>query len=160
MRIFSDVREISGLVGQTIAVSDWISITQERVNIFAEATGDFQWIHVDIERARLGPYGGPIAHGFLTLSLIPELSANALKFEQVTMGVNYGLNRVRFPAPVKVGAKLRGQFKLIAFNELPHFNDLDGFEIIMEITMETDTGEKPCCIAESISRRYQKCLKI
>lgn len=156
MKIFNDVRELSGLVGQTVAVGDWMEVDQKRVNTFAEATGDFQWIHLDVERARTGPYGGTIAHGFLTLSLLPQLTANAIKFERVVMGINYGLNKVRFPAPVKVGAKVRGQFKLVALNELPPMNGLEGFEIVMGATIETDAGGKPACIAETISRRYQR----
>jgi acyl dehydratase len=156
MKIFNDVRELSGLVGQTVAVGDWMEVDQKRVNTFAEATGDFQWIHLDVERARTGPYGGTIAHGFLTLSLLPQLTANAIKFERVVMGINYGLNKVRFPAPVKVGAKVRGQFKLVALNELPPMNGLEGFEVVMEATIETDAGGKPACIAETISRRYQR----
>lgn len=156
MKIFENVHDISGLVGKTIAVGEWVDIEQKRVDTFAEATGDSQWIHVDVTRARLGPYGSTIAHGFLTLSLLPKLTADAIRFERVVMGINYGLNRVRFPAPVKVGNKVRGSFKLLALSELPFANGLEGFEIIMEATIETDLGGKPACVAETISRRYQR----
>ena len=104
MKTFQTLKELAACVGQTVAVSPWTEITQEQVNMFAEATGDHQWIHIDVERAKAGPFGAPIAHGFLTLSLIPKLSQSAIKIEDVRMGVNYGLNKVRFTSPVPVGS--------------------------------------------------------
>ena len=113
MKIFQTLQELAACIGQTVAVSPWTEITQEQVNMFAEATGDHQWIHIDVEKAKAGPFGAPIAHGFLTLSLIPKLSQSAIKIENVRMGVNYGLNKVRFTSPVPVGSKLRGHMKLL-----------------------------------------------
>src|SRR5207253_3093395 len=106
--------DLAALVGQEVAVSDWLTITQQQVNQFAEATGDHQWIHVDVERARAGPFGGPIAHGFLTLSLIPKFFESSIDVRNTKMGVNYGLNKVRFTAPVPVGSRLRARMKLLS----------------------------------------------
>jgi acyl dehydratase len=113
MKIFRSYSEVSACVGQEVAVTDWITITQEQVNLFAQATGDHQWIHVDPERAKAGPFGAPIAHGFLTLSLIPQFFEAGLVIEGSRMGVNYGLNKVRFTAPVPVGSRLRAAFRLL-----------------------------------------------
>ena len=130
-----EFKDLAGLVGQEVGVSDWVEITQERVNQFAEATGDHQWIHVDVERAKAGPYGAPIAHGFLTLSLLPELAATAMCIDDVKMSINYGLNRVRFTGPVPAGSRVRGVLKLKAYEPIE--------------------GEaKPACIAETISVVY------
>jgi acyl dehydratase len=150
MRIFESLAELPALVGQEVAVSDWITITQEQVNLFAEATGDHQWIHVDVERAKAGPFGAPIAHGFLTLSLIPRFFESALEIRGTRMGVNYGLNRVRFTSPVPVGSRLRARMKLLECLPLPG----DGLQSTWQVTVEREGGEKPVCIAESISRRY------
>jgi acyl dehydratase len=151
MRIFKDMAEMKACVGQEIAVSDWLTVTQERVNQFAEATGDHQWIHVDPERAKAGPFGAPIAHGFLTLSLIPYFFEKSLSTPSVKMGVNYGLNRVRFMAPVKVGAKLRAKIKLLTWEDLPN----NGSQVVSEVTLEIEGSDKPACVAESIARRYE-----
>src|SRR5437868_7169954 len=113
-RIFDTLGELAGHVGQEVAVSDWLTITQEQVNLFAQATGDHQWIHVDVERARAGPFGGPIAHGFLTLSLLPKLLEGAIEIRETRMGVNYGLNKVRFTSPVPVGSRVRARATLLA----------------------------------------------
>ena len=113
MKIFETLSELAGLAGQEVAVSDWITISQEQVNQFAQATGDHQWIHVDVDRATAGPFGGPIAHGYLTLSLIPRFFLSSLQIREARMGVNYGLNRVRFMAPVPVGSRLRARMKLL-----------------------------------------------
>ena len=118
MKTFRSYSEVSACVGQEVAVTDWITITQEQVNLFAQATGDHQWIHVDPERARAGPFGAPIAHGFLTLSLIPRFFEQGLRIEGARMGVNYGLNRVRFTAPVPVGSRLRARLVLQATEAL------------------------------------------
>src|SRR3954471_12335486 len=114
MKIFQNLSELPALVGQEVAVSDWLTITQEQGNLFSQATGDHQWIHVDVERARAGPFGATIAHGFLTLSLLPKFFEMALEVQNTRMGVNYGLNKVRFPGPVPVGSRLRGRMKLLA----------------------------------------------
>ena len=149
-RTFQTLNELAQLVGQDIAVSDWVPITQEQVNLFAEATGDHQWIHVDVERAKQGPFGGPIAHGFLTLSLLPKLLEGAIHIEQSRMGVNYGLNKVRFTAPVPVGSRLRAHAKLLAADTIDH----GGYQFTWNVTIEREGSDKPVCVAESISRRY------
>ena len=150
MRIFQTLSELTALVGQEVAVSDWITITQEQVNQFAAATGDHQWIHVDVERSRAGPFGAPIAHGFLTLSLIPQFFHSALEIREVGMGVNYGLNKVRFMAPVPVGSRLRARLKLLACDPI----DRNGYQMTWDVTVEREGIDKPVCVAESISRRY------
>ena len=150
MKILQNLSELPPLVGQEVAVSDWITITQEQVNQFAEATGDHQWIHVDVEKARAGPFGGPIAHGFLTLSLIPRFFQNAMDIRNTRMGVNYGLNKVRFTAPVPVGSRLRARMKLLSCEPIEN----DGVQMAWQVTVEREGSDKPVCIAESLSRRY------
>ncbi len=158
MRTIASLEELESLQGQEVAVSDWIEITQQQVNLFAEATGDHQWIHVDVERARReSPFGAPIAHGFLTLSLLPAFMHNALDMPGVKIGVNYGLNRVRFTSPVPVGSKLRGRVKLLKVERIdPPANapGLVGAQSTWEVTVEREGSERPVCVAESISRRY------
>jgi acyl dehydratase len=149
MRTFQTIAELKDLVGQEIGVSDWITVTQERIQLFADATNDHQWIHLDAERAKAGPFGTTIAHGFLTLSLLPEMAASAFAVSETRMGVNYGLNKVRFPAPVPSGSRLRGRFKLIGYEPLE-----GGAQLTVQVTMEREGSEKPVCIAESIGRRY------
>ncbi len=149
MRSFATLAELEPMVGEEIAVSDWIEVTQERIQLFADATGDHQWIHLDPERAKAGPFGKTIAHGFFTLSLLPEMSAHAFEVRDTRMGVNYGLNRVRFPAPVPSGSRLRGRFKLLAYEPLE-----GGAQITMEVKMEREGSDKPVCVAESVARRY------
>lgn len=149
MKTFEKISDLQSLVGQELGVSEWITITQEQVNKFADATGDHQWIHVDPERAKAGPFGAPIAHGFLTLSLLPEMTASAFKVTQARMGVNYGLNKVRFPSPVPVGSRVRGHFKLIEYVPLE-----GGAQMTVECTMEREGSDKPVCVAESLARRY------
>ena len=146
---FATIAELDTRVGEVLGTSDWITVSQERIDRFAEATGDHQWIHVDPERARTGPFGTTIAHGFLTLSLLPEMAASAIAVTGASMGVNYGLNRVRFPAPVPSGSRLRGHFRLLRFEPLE-----GGAQLTFEVTMEREGSEKPVCIAESIGRRY------
>ena len=150
MKTFQSLAELPSLVGQEVAVSDWITITQEQINLFAQATGDHQWIHVDVEKAKAGPFGGPIAHGFLTLSLIPQFYETAMRIENVGMGVNYGLNKVRFTAPVPVGSRLRGRMKLLECTPIEN----GGMQMTWQITIEREGSERPVCIAESLSRRY------
>jgi len=138
------------LVGQEVAVSDWVVVTQERVNQFAQATGDHQWIHVDVDKARSGPFGGTIAHGFLTLSLIPCFFESALTVLETRMGVNYGLNRVRFMSPVPVGSRLRARLTLLQSDPI----EQNGFQMLWAVSVEREGATKPVCVAESISRRY------
>jgi acyl dehydratase len=149
MKSFANIAELQPLLGQVAGSSDWITVAQERINQFAEATGDHQWIHVDPVRAAAGPFGAPIAHGFLTLSLLPEMAASAFEVRDTRMGVNYGLNRVRFPSPVPAGSRVRGHFKLLSIEPLE-----GGAQITMEVTMEREGSAKPVCVAESVSRRF------
>jgi acyl dehydratase len=149
MRIFETIAELQPLVGQDIATSEWITVTQERIQLFADATNDHQWIHLDAERAKAGPFKTTIAHGYLTLSLLPELSASAFEVRGTRMGVNYGLNKVRFPAPVPSGSRLRGHFKLLAYEPLE-----GGAQLTVQVTMEREGSDKPVCVAESLARRY------
>jgi acyl dehydratase len=149
MRIFETIAELQPLVGQDIATSEWITVTQERIQLFADATNDHQWIHLDAERAKAGPFKTTIAHGYLTLSLLPELSASAFEVRGTRMGVNYGLNKVRFPAPVPSGSRLRGHFKLLAYEPLD-----GGAQLTFQVTMEREGSDKPVCVAESLARRY------
>ena len=149
MRTFRSIAEMQSFVGEEIGVSDWITVTQERIQLFADATGDHQWIHLDTERAKQGPFGATIAHGFLTLSLLPEMSASAFRVEDTKMGVNYGLNKVRFPAPVPSGSQLRGRFKLLKYEPLE-----GGAQVTVEVTMEREGSDKPVCVAESVGRRF------
>jgi acyl dehydratase len=150
MKTFQTLIELSALVGQEVAVSDWISITQERIDQFAQATGDRQWIHVDEERARKGPFGSTIAHGLLTLSLIPAFFDSAMCVLETRMGVNYGLNRVRFTAPVPVGSRLRARLTLLSSEPI----EQNGFQMVWSVSVEREGAAKPVCVAESIARRY------
>jgi acyl dehydratase len=150
MRTFEKLADLAALVGQEVAVSDWIPVTQQQVNLFAEATGDHQWIHVDVERARQGPFGAPIAHGFLTLSLLPKFFESALEVLDTRMGVNYGLNRVRFTAPVPVGSRLRARMSLLACEPIAD----NGYQMTWSVAVEREGSDKPVCIAESLTRRY------
>jgi acyl dehydratase len=150
MKRYARITDLQPLVGQHLAVSDWIAVDQRRIDLFADASGDRQWIHVDPERARAGPYRTTVAHGFLTLSLLPEMEASALVLGDVRLGLNYGLNRVRFPDPVPVGSRLRGHFRLLAYETLPD----GGVQLIVEVTVEREGSAKPVCVAESVTRRY------
>ncbi len=150
MKTFNTLSELAACTGQEVAISEWITITQQQVNLFAEATGDHQWIHVDPEKARSGPFGGPIAHGFLTLSLLPRFFESSFEITGSRMGVNYGLNKVRFTAPVPVGSRLRARLKLLATEPI----DNDGVQMSWEVTVEREGSAKPVCVAESLVRRY------
>lgn len=138
------------LVGQHLGYSDWHDVTQEQVNLFADATGDHQWIHVDVEKAKAGPFGGPIAHGYLTLSLTPTLISEAFQVSGISMGINYGLNKLRFPSPVPVGSKIR------AGVELGSVEDVSGgaTQVQLNVTYEIEGGSKPVCVAEVLFRYY------
>ncbi|HMA07085.1 MAG TPA: MaoC family dehydratase [Ramlibacter sp.] len=150
MKTLQSLAELPALVGQDVAVSDWLTVTQEQINLFAQATGDHQWIHVDVEKAKAGPFGAPIAHGFLTLSLIPKFFETSIQVLDTRMGVNYGLNKVRFTAPVPVGSRLRGHLKLLACEPIEN----NGVQVTWLVTVEREGSERPVCIAESVSRRY------
>jgi acyl dehydratase len=150
MRHFAHLHDLQAEVGQDVGVSDWVTIEQPRIDQFAQATGDHQWIHIDPARAAAGPFGATIAHGFLTLSLLPLMSEQAFDIADVRMGVNYGLNRVRFPNPVRVGSRLRGHFKLLGYEAL----DGGGAQLTVEVTMEIEGADKPACVAQSVSRRF------
>ena len=150
MRVFESLAELKPLVGEEVAVSDWVTVTQQRIDQFAEATGDHQWIHVDPQRAARGPFGTTIAHGYLTLSLLPLFADSAIEFRNVRMSVNYGLNRVRFTSPVPVGSELRARFRLLAVEDIAN----GGVQVTTEVTIERKGGDRPVCIAESIARRY------
>ncbi|RZI42250.1 MaoC family dehydratase [Herbaspirillum sp. HC18] len=150
MRTIASVEELRSLVGQEVAVTDWFPITQERVNLFADATGDHQWIHLDVERSKKeSPYGTTIAHGFLTLSLLPLIMQSAVSMPGSKLSVNYGLNKVRFPAPVPVGSKVRGRMSLKEIEDIE-----GGVQVTWTVTIEREGGDKPVCVAESIARRY------
>nr|WP_315234707.1 MaoC family dehydratase [uncultured Albidiferax sp.] len=152
MRSFDRFADLAAAVGSEIAVSDWTLITQQQVNQFADATGDHQWIHVDVERAKTGPFGGPIAHGFLTLSLLPRLFDASFGIVESRMAVNYGLNKLRFISPVPVGSRVRARLKLLACTPLPP--DTPGVQLTLEATMELEGQAKPACVAESLVRHY------
>ena len=150
MRVFENLAELEPLVGEEIAVSDWVRVTQQRIDQFAEATGDHQWIHVDPQRAAAGPFGATIAHGFLTLSMMPMFAESAIEFRNVRMSVNYGLNRVRFTSPVPVDSELRARFRLVAVDDIAD----NGVQVTTEVTIERKGSDRPVCVAESIARRY------
>ena len=150
MKTFQTIADLAECIGQEVAVSDWITITQQQVNLFAEATGDHQWIHVDPEKAAAGPFGGPIAHGFLTLSLLPKFFESSFAITESRMGVNYGLNKVRFTSPVPVGSRLRARMKLLASEPI----DNNGVQMTWEVIVEREGSSKPVCVAESLARRY------
>jgi acyl dehydratase len=147
---FGNLEELAAKVGQEVVVSDWLEVTQERINQFADATGDHQWIHVDVERARReSPFGTTIAHGFLTLSLLSHFLNNSLEFGNSKMGVNYGCNRLRFTAPVKAGSRLRARFKLKEFQRIE-----GGVQMIWDVAMECEGQQKPVLVGEWVGRRY------
>lgn len=150
MRDIATVEELYGLAGQEVALSDWLEVTQDQVNRFADATGDHQWIHVGVERSKRElPCGGTVAHGFLTLALLPQLLTRSIALGKVGMLLNYGLNRVRFPAPLPVGSKVRGRIRLQSVQDIPA-----GAQLVWEVTIEHEDGGKPVCVAEWIVRRY------
>lgn len=149
MKHYPHLADLAALVGQEIGTSNWVGVDQNRINQFAEATGDHQWIHVDPARAAAGPFGAPIAHGFLTLSLLPMLFESGFAIDDVRMGVNYGLNRVRFMTPVKVGSRVRAHFKLLSFDPLE-----GGAQLTVQATIELEGAPKPACVAETVSRRF------
>ena len=148
-RTFATVDELRAVVGEQLGYSDWVEIEQKRIDLFAEATGDHQWIHVDPEKAAAGPFGTTIAHGYLTLSLLPLFGPQLIKVEGVKMGVNYGTNKVRFPAPVPVGSRLRATAKITGVEDVA-----GGVQVSVAFTVEREGSDKPVCVAESVSRYY------
>jgi acyl dehydratase len=149
MRHFAHLADLAGLVGQELAVSEPVLIDQDRIDGFAAHTEDRQWIHVDHARAADGPFGTTVAHGYLTLSMLPALMARAMKIDDVRMGVNYGVNRVRFPAPVPSGSQLRAHLKLLAYDPIE-----GGAQLVIEATLLRDGHAKPVCVAELVVRQY------
>jgi acyl dehydratase len=147
--VVDGITGLRALIGQHLGYSDWLEITQEQVDRFADATGDHQWIHVDPQRAAAGPFKGPIAHGFLTLSLIPRVLPGLLDVRGFAMGVNYGLDRVRFPAPVPVGSRVRAGAVIEEVSEIA-----GGVQTTLTVTFERDGGDKPVCVARFLERRY------
>ena len=143
------LRSLENRIGEEVGVSPWVEIPQDRIDLFAKATEDFQWIHVDRERAKKSPFGTTIAHGYLTLSMLPKLAESTFEFSDRKMGVNYGLNKVRFTAPVPAGSKIRGRFTLRKFEKLD-----GGVQVTWNVTIEREGGEKPVCVAEAIGRHY------
>ena len=150
MKTFHSYSEVLSCIGQEVAVSDWLTITQAQIQLFADATGDQQWIHTDPERAAKGPFGAPIAHGFLTLSLLPRFFEETFAIEGAKMGVNYGLNKVRFMAPVPVNSRLRARLTLQAAER----SEPEGVQRTWLVTVEREGGDKPVCVAESLARSY------
>jgi len=146
---FAKLADLQALVGQSVGTSDWITVDQSMIDRFADATGDHQWIHVDPARAKAGPFGTTVAHGFLTLSLLPAFFDTAFEVADTRMGINYGLNRVRFTDVVPAGSRLRAQFKLAAYEPIT-----GGAQIVIEATIEREGSAKPVCVAESVTRRF------
>ena len=149
-KTFDTLAELAACVGQEVAVTDWFTVTQQHIDQFAAATGDHQWIHVDPERAKAGPFGATIAHGYLTLSMLAGFLGGVVQVRDVRMGVNYGLNKVRFMAPVPVGSRLRARMKLLSAEPIAN----NGYQMAWEMTVEREGASKPVCVAESLSRRY------
>ncbi|MEU1303225.1 MaoC family dehydratase [Streptomyces shenzhenensis] len=148
-RIFTSPDELKAAVGEQLGYTDWLEIDQKRIDLFADATGDHQWIHVDPEKAAAGPFGTTIAHGYLTLSLLPLFGPQLLRVEGATMGVNYGTDKVRFPAPVPVGSRLRATARITGAEDVT-----GGVQLTVAFTVEREGGGKPVCVAESVSRYY------
>jgi acyl dehydratase len=147
--VYSHPNELIAATGQHLGHTDWLDMAQDRVNLFADATGDHQWIHVDPERAKEGPFGATIAHGYLTLSLANLFLPQLMEVQDVSMGVNYGCDRVRFPAPVPVGSRIRGAGEVISAEEVK-----GGIQVVVRITVEIEDSERPACIVDTISRFY------
>ena len=150
MRTITGLDELKAAEGEELGTSDWYEVTQDDINAFADVTGDHQWIHVDIERAKDTPFGGTIAHGYYTLSLAPRFTEQVLALDGFAMAINYGLNKVRFPAPMPVGGKLRMRAKVAALEDVA-----GGAQMTMALTFEREGGEKPVCVAESLVRVYE-----
>jgi acyl dehydratase len=150
MRTFTSPEELTAAVGEHLGYSDWRQVDQAQVNLFADATGDHQWIHVDTEKAAQGPFGTTIAHGYLMLSMLPAMMSEVYRIQGVRMGINYGLNKVRFPAPLPTGSKVRAGTTLVSVEQMPD----GGYQVVNEATLEREGGQKPCCVAQTIARLY------
>ncbi|MFF1691749.1 MULTISPECIES: MaoC family dehydratase [unclassified Streptomyces] len=146
-KVFSSPAALAAAAGTHVGTGEWLSVDQQRIDRFADATGDHQWIHVDPERAASGPFGATIAHGYLTLSLLPTLVKQVYRTEGVTMAVNYGLNKVRFINPVRVGSKIRASVDIVSAEPVP-----GGYQVVSRVTVEIDGAEKPACVAETVAR--------
>ncbi len=144
---FESADALKAAIGQPLGPSEWLAVEQDRINLFADATDDHQWIHVDVERAKQGPFGAPIAHGYLTLSLVSHFMPQLMVVPNAKMGVNYGCNRVRFPAPVPVGSKIRARGEIVEVQDIP-----GGAQMVVRVTIEIEGGAKPACVVDSVSR--------
>jgi acyl dehydratase len=149
-KVFSSAADFKAAMGQKLGPTDWILVDQKRIDTFADATGDHQWIHVDPVRAKDGPFGATIAHGFLTLSLIASLMPKLVEVRGMKMGINYGTNKTRFPGPVRVNSKLRAVGEVVEVEDIPD----NGAQVILRVTMEIEGGTKPVCVVDKISRYY------
>jgi acyl dehydratase len=149
MRTFATLDDLRAATGEHLGYSDWRTVDQQQVTLFADATDDHQWIHVDPQRAAAGPFGTTIAHGYLMLSLLPSFSAEVYRADGVRMALNYGLNRVRFPSPLPVGSRIRAGFRLVSVDPIE-----GGAQVVVEVTIEREGHDKPCCVAESVARYY------
>ena len=147
--VFKTPNDLAAAVGTQLGKSEWIQVTQDRINKFADATGDHQWIHVDVERAKKGPFGAPIAHGYLTLSLVSLFLPQIMEVHGIAMGVNYGVDKVRFPAPVPVGSRIRGRGEIVAVEEVK-----GAVQAIVRVSVEIEGGERPACVVDTISRFF------
>ena len=145
MRVFTTFDELGKAVGEDLGTSEWLEVTQDRVDAFADATGDHQWIHVDVERAKDGPFGGTIAHGYLTLSLIPQFNPELFRLETPGARLNYGVNKVRFPNPVRVGSRIRASAQIVEVSDVPA-----GKQMVTRYTIEIEGESKPACVAETV----------
>ncbi len=146
--VFDTPKDLIGKEGMELGVSDWLEIDQERINTFADATGDHQWIHVDPERAKQGPFGAPIAHGYLTMSLVNKFLPETVEVHGISMGVNYGSDKLRFPAPVPVGSRIRGRSELVKVEEVKN----GAIQATIRVTVEIEGGDRPACVVDTISR--------
>jgi len=145
--VFASPDELPAAVGTHLGYGDWITVDQDRIDLFAEATGDHQWIHVDAERAAAGPFGATIAHGYLTLALTSQMLPGLVRVDGISMGINYGTNKVRFPSPVVVGSRVRGGAELVQVDEV-----VGGYQAVIRITVEMEGSDRPACVVDSVSR--------
>ncbi|HSV78151.1 MAG TPA: MaoC family dehydratase [Ramlibacter sp.] len=149
MNAFDSVDAVLAAVGRDLGATPWIAITQQRIDTFAEATGDHQWIHVDPQRAKHGPFGACVAHGYLTLALANLFLPQLVRYERLKMGVNYGCDKVRFPAPVKAGSRVRGRGQVLAAERVG-----DGVQVVVRMTLDIDGSDRPGCVADTVSRLF------
>ena len=145
--VYASPDELPGAVGTHLGHGDWITVDQDRIDLFAEATGDHQWIHVDSEKAAAGPFGATIAHGYLTLALTSQMLPDLVRVDGISMGINYGTNKVRFPSPVVVGSRVRGGAELVQVDEVS-----GGYQVVIRITVEVEGSDRPACVVDSVSR--------